>query len=213
MLEDISGEQIKDQIKNNKTLRTVALVAGGLIVLVLGYFAYRQFMWKPANEKSKDAYWAGLNFATKDSTKMAIEELEVQVKKYDGKAGGEIAQFVLARQYMNSGEFEKAIKELQSVDVNDTYVNIMSIGLQADAYSELDNYAEAAKLYKEAAALNANELTTPMYLMKAGLCLEQINNFDKATDCYKEIRDDYPTFASQKTIEKYIARTENKTTK
>lgn len=213
MLEDISGEKIKEQFKSNNTLRMVTMIVGGLIVLVLAYFAYRQFMWKPANEKSKDATWIGLNHAAKDSTTLAIDELKVQVKKYDGKIGGEVAQFVLARQLMNAGEYQNAINELEGVDVSDTYVQVMSIGLQADAYSELENYVEAAKLYKEAASINPNELTTPMYLMKAGLCLEEINNFDKATECYMEIKNDYPTFASQKAIDKYIARTENKTTK
>tara|TARA_B110000305_G_scaffold148376_1_gene164693 strand:+ start:1944 stop:2585 length:642 start_codon:yes stop_codon:yes gene_type:complete len=213
MLEDISGEKIKEQFKSNKTVRIITMVVGGIIVLALGYFIYRQFVWQPANEKSKDTYWAGLNYAAKDSTELAIDELQVQVKKYDGKDGGEIAQFVLARQYMNKGEFKKAITELEGVDVNDTYVQIMSIGLQADAYSELENYVEAAKLYKMAADMNENELTTPMYLMKAGLCLEEINNFEKATEYYITIKENYSAFASQKIIDKYIARTENKTSK
>jgi len=213
MLEDISGEKIKEQFKSNKNVRMITLVVGGIVVLALGYFVYRQFVWEPANEKSKDAYWAGLNHAAKDSTDLAIEELQVQVKKYDGKDGGEISQFVLARQYMNKGEYKKAISELEGVNVSDTYVQIMSIGLQADAHSELENYVEAATLYKEAADMNENELTTPMYLMKAGLCLEEINNFEKATEYYITIREDYSVFASQKTIDKYIARTENKTSK
>ncbi|MBL1280277.1 MAG: hypothetical protein COA33_008405 [Fluviicola sp.] len=213
MLEDISGEQIKEQFKSNKTLRMVTMIVGGLIVLVLAYFGYRQFIWEPANEKSKDATWIGLNYADKDSTELAIDEFRVQVKKYDGKIGGEIAQFSLARQYMNSGEFKKAIEELEGVDVSDTYVQVMAIGLRADAYSELENYTEAASLYLEAANLNANEFTSPIYLMKAGLNLEEINNFEKATECYKQIKEEYPTFASQKAIDKYIARTENNKTK
>ena len=64
-----------------------------------------------------------------------------------------------------------------------------------------------------AADMNENELTTPMYLMKAGLCLEEINNFEKATEYYITIKENYSTFASQKIIDKYIARTENKTSK
>lgn len=206
MLEDITPEQIKSQFKSNKTLRYVTFGVGALVILVLGYFAYRQFMWKPANEKSMDSYWVGLNYAAKDSTDIAIEELQSAVKKYDGKVGGEVAQFVYARQLMAQGEYQKALDELEGVSVEDTYVAAMSIGLQADCLSEMEKYDEAAGRYLEAANTNENDLTTPMYLWKAGLCAEEINNFDKATEFYQRIKDDFPTYASRKQIEKYIAR-------
>jgi len=213
MLEDISGEQIKNQFKTNKKLRLITMVVGGIIIVGLGYFAYRQFMYGPANEKSKDNYWIGLNYAAVDSTDIAIEELRGHVKKYDGKIGGEVAQFVYARQLMSSGEFNQAIKELKGVNVSDTYVSVMALGLQADCHSELKAYDKAATMYIEAADLSDNEMTTPMYLMKAGLCAEEINNFETATQCYQRIKDDYSSFASQKGIEKYIARAKNKKTK
>lgn len=206
MLEDITPEQIKSQFKSNKTLRYVTYGVGALIILVLGYFTYRQFVWKPANEKSMDSYWVGLNYAAKDSTDIAIEELQSAVKKYDGKIGGEVAQFVYARQLMEKGEFEKALKELEGVSVEDTYVAAMCIGLQADCLSEMEKYDEAAGRYLEAANTNENDLTTPMYLWKAGLCAEEINNFDKATEFYQRIKDDYPTYASRKQIDKYLSR-------
>ncbi len=213
MLEDISGEKIKEQFKSNKNLRNGVFAIGGILVIVLGYFAYRQFMWKPANEKSKDSSWVALNHIAKDSTDLAIEELTLQVKKYDGKVGGEVDQFLLARQLMTKGEYEAALKELNGVDVSDTYIHIMSVGLQADCYSELEDYAEAASLYKKAASMSPNEFTSPMYLLKAGLCLEEIKNFEEATKCYTEIRDEYPAYGNQKHIEKYIARAENVTVK
>jgi predicted negative regulator of RcsB-dependent stress response len=213
MLEDISGEQIKEQFKSNSKVRLITMIVGGLIVLVLGYFLYRQFIWKPANEKSKETYWAGLNYASKDSTALAIEELKIQVNKYDGKIGGEVAQFVYARQLMSEGSFEAALKELKGVDVSDTYVAIMASGLQADCLSEMGDYEKAYTSYMKAANMADNEYTTPMYLMKAGLCAEETKNFDKATEAYEKIRDDYTGFASQKSIEKYIARAKNKTTK
>lgn len=213
MLEDISGEQIKNQFKTNKKLRLITIAVGGIVVIGLGYFAYRQFIYGPANEKSMDNYWVGLNYATADSTDIAIEELRSHAKKYDGKIGGEVAQFVYARQLMSSGEFKKAIEELAGVDVSDTYVSVMATGLQADCYSELKEYDKAATMYLEAADMSENEMTTPMYLMKAGLCAEEIKNFPIAQECYERIRDNYSSYASQKTIEKYIARAKNKKTK
>jgi hypothetical protein len=45
-----------------------------------------------------------------------------------------------------------------------------------------------------------------MYLFKAGLHAEKVKKFEEATTYYTRIQDDYPSYASQKTIEKYIAR-------
>ncbi len=212
MLEDISPEQIKDQFKKNRNLRISTYVVGGVVVLILGYFAYRQFMFNPGNEKSKEGYYTGLNFAAADSTDAAIDELRPFVNKNDGYVGGEVAQFVLARQLMAAGEFTQAINELEGVDVDDTYLQAMSVGLIADCYSEMEKYQEAAETYLEAAEINENEMTSPMYLMKAGLCAEQLKDFETAATCYNRIKDDYPSFAGTKSIEKYIARAENSKT-
>jgi len=213
MLENFSVQEIKRQLESNKKMRFVTYAVGGLLVLVVGYFAYIQFMWKPENEKSKDAFWMGLNYASQDSTDLAIQTLKPVVNKYDGKIGGEDAQFILGRQYMAKGEFKKALEELEGVDVEDTYVSAMAIGLQGDCYSEMKDFKQATEKYLEAAGLNENEMTTPMYLFKAGLTSEKTKDFDAAVECYTKIRDDYPTFASQKAIEKYIARSSSKTTK
>ena len=210
MLEDITGEEIKRQFKTNKVLRYVTIGAGVLVIGVLGFFLYRQFVHKPANEKSKDSYWEGLNYAVKDSTDTAIDILESNVKKYDGKVGGEVAQFVLARQLMSKGEFKAAIEELEGVDVDGTLVPIMAVGLHADCLSEMKKYEEAANKYLEAADMTENELTTPMYLRKAGLCAEEIKNFPKAAEFYQRIIDDYPSYSGQNQIEKLLARASNK---
>ena len=210
MLENFSFQELKRRFDSNKNFRLGTYIAGGVIVLVLGILVYRQFMWKPANEKSKDSWWIGLNYAQKDSTDQAIDALRGQVKKFDGKVGGEDAQYLLARQYMAKGEFKKALEELEGVDLNDTYVSVMTVGLQADCHSELKHYDEAAELYMEATEMEDNDLTTPMYLFKAGLCYDKLKEFEKATECYTRIKDDYSAFAGQKSIEKYIARSSNK---
>ena len=188
-------------------------IVGGILLLAIVFFAYRQFMWKPANEDSKNSYWVGLNYAAKDSTNLAIEEFETAVNQYDGKIGGEVAQFLLGRQYMEQGDFEAALEELGSVKVKDTYLSAMVVKLQADCYSELKDYEKAANLYLEAAEINPNENTTPEVLFAAGQCAEAINNFEKALECYQKIKDEYPSTSKGMSIEKYIARVEFKTVK
>lgn len=209
MIDNLSVQGIKEKMNNNKQFKMMIYAIVGLLVLIIGFLLYNQFISKPANEKSKDAYWIGLNLASKDSTDAAIDELSGVVKKYDGKIGGENAQFVLARQYMAKGQFQKALDELEGVNLNDTYLSAMSIGLQGDCRSEMKQYDKALDLYVEASEKSENEFTTPMYLFKAGLCAEQLKDYEKATEYYTTIKDNYPQYANQKAIEKYIARTSN----
>lgn len=210
MSNNSTTENLKKQFRENKQLRMITYAIAGVVVVMGGYLAYRQFIFAPHNEKSRESYYEGLNYAAKDSTDKAIPSLEAAVKKYDGTEGGENAQFVLARQYMAKGNFKKALEALDDVDVDDTYLRVYTIGLQGDCYSEMGKYEDALDKYEDAAATNENEFTSPEFLFKAALVAEQLADFEKATDLYKKIRDNYERFASQKSIEKYIARSENK---
>ncbi len=73
----------------------------------------------------------------------------------------------------------------------------------------MKKYKEAAAKYQDAADESKNEWTTPMYLFKAGLCAEELQDFDSALKFYEEIKNEYTTYASTKTIDKYIARVSN----
>lgn len=199
-------DKIKTQFKENKQLRTITFAVGAVLLILVGYIVYQQFVFGPKNDKSKESYYRGLNLAAQDSTDAAIAELEPVVKKFDGTIGGEVAKFTLARQYMNKENFKKALTLLEDVSLEDTYGPALILGLQGDCNSELKKYKEAIELYVKAADASDNEFTAPTFLFKAGLAAEEINDKAKAKECYERIRDNYTAFAQQKTIEKYIAR-------
>lgn len=212
MSDNFSESNLKEQFKSNTKLKMTTYVVGGLALVTIAYFSYKQFIFNPANEKSKGAYFEGLNYADKDSTDAAIETLTPVVKKYDGKIGGEVAQFTLARQLMAKKQFAKALENLEGVKLDDTYLSVMCIGLQGDCKSEMKKYEEAAELYIKAADKDENDFTTPSYLFKAAFCAEKVNDFETALHLYQKIENNYPEFANQKSIKKYIARA-TKTTK
>jgi predicted negative regulator of RcsB-dependent stress response len=205
-----SFNDITRQFKENKKLRLITAVVIGLIVGILGYILYKQFVYAPNNQKANEGYYRGLNLAAKDSVDAAIAELEPFVKKNDGYEGGEVAEFTLARQYMAKGDFKKALKLLEGVKLKDTYGPAMALGLQGDCYSEMGKFKDALEMYEDAADVNENEWTTPTYLFKAGQVAEEIKDYAKAKELYERINQDYYMFGQQKTIDKYIARVSNK---
>jgi len=64
-------------------------------------------------------------------------------------------------------------------------------------------------MYVKAANRIENDVTTPMYLFKAGLNAEEAGDFKNAAKYYKKIKDNYISFSNQKGIDKYITRAEN----
>ena len=220
MTENFSLEDLKEKYKNSKSFRISSIAIGTVALLVIGYFGYRQFMWKPSNEKSKESYFIALNAITNDDSNLAmdtskagaktdpIKKLQKSVKKYDGKIGGEVSKYLLASQYMRKGKYKEALTLLENVSVEDTYVSVEVIGLQGDCQSELNKFEEAYELYKTAANMNANNFTSPMYLFKAGLVAEQLKKYDLAKAHFETIAVQYPKsfYAKEKNLEAYIAR-------
>ena len=206
IMDRFNWEDIKQKFKSDKRFKLYTYIGGGAIVLVALFLGYRQLIWAPADEKANDGWWSALNYVEKDSTDQAIKVLVPFVKKFDGHVGGEIGQYLLGTQYMKKGQFQKAMNELEDVSVSDTYMSVMTVGLQGDCLSELKNYEQATTKYAEAADMLDNEFTAPMYLFKAGLHAELAKNYEDATTYFTRIRDDYPDYGNQKTIDKYIAR-------
>ncbi|MFM2038799.1 MAG: hypothetical protein RL432_1738 [Bacteroidota bacterium] len=203
---NLSTDSLKHQWKTNKRFKLGVYIAGGVLGALILFLGYRQLIWAPADNKANDGWWSALNYIEKDSTDQAIKLLIPFVKKYDGHTGGEIGQYLLGTQYMKKGEFQKALDQFEGVSVDDTYLSTMSIGLQGDCLSELKKYADAAELYEKAANAMDNDFTSPMYLFKAGLHAELAKNYEVASNHFSRIRYDYPDYANQKTIDRYISR-------
>ncbi len=220
MTENFSLEDLKQKFNENKSFRISTIAIGAIAILAIGFLSYRQWMWKPDNEKSKETYFVALNAVANEGKNTVIDtskagsktdpikKLQKSVKKYDGKIGGEVSKYLLASQYMRKGKYKEALVLLQNVSVEDTYVSIEVIGLQGDCQSELKNYEKAYALYQEAAAKNENDFTSPMYLFKAGLVAEKLKKYDEAVTHYEKIATIYPKsfYAKEKNLEAYIAR-------
>lgn len=209
MSDNITKEELIEQFKGNKILKYSTYVVGVIAVIVLAVLTYQNFVVAPNEEASKGEISKLILALEKDSTQMALDEAEYLTAEYDGYKGGEIAQYALGNLYFEQGDYELALEELEKVDIDDTYIMTLAIGTQGDCYSELGDYEKAVEMYVKAATRKENEVTTPMYYFKAGLNAEEAGDFASAAKYYKEIKENYLSFSSQKGIEKYLTRAEN----
>lgn len=199
-------------IENNK--KVLSMVLGGIVVVIGLYFAYTQIYLGPKEIEAQSSIFMAEKYFEKDSLDKAINGDGVNygfidiIDEYSGTKTANLAHYYLGISYLRTGAFEDAIEQLKAFSSDDIMISSIAIGAIGDAYMELGNVDDAISYYEKAAKNNENELTTPMYLFKAGLAYEEKGDYANAFDKYTTIKKDFSDSSEGRTIEKYLARAE-----
>ena len=192
--------------------KAIVVVLAIMVVAVLAFFGVKKYYLEPRERDAQVAiyhaeqYFENDNFATAlngDGNYLGFVDV---INDFGGTKTANLAKYYAGVCCLNSGDFNKAVEYLQSYKGKDVLVSSMALGAMADAYMELDKVAEAAKTYEKAALKSANSLTSPMYLLRAGMAYEMAGDYAKAIDAYNRIKADYPKSNEGYSIEKNIAR-------
>lgn len=190
------------------------LIGGiGIVLIVLGYVAYLKISVEPRIQESQDVYWSAFyEYQGADTTELAYEGSENFLgfadiaEEYDGTPAGEIANYGMATHAMEQERYEDALAYLEECDFDDIMIGTLVIGMMGDCYVELGDFDTAVEKFEEAAEREPNEYTSPLFLKKAGLVYEQIDQKPRAIELYQKIKDEWSESTQATDIDKFIAR-------
>ena len=215
-LEQIETTLGKTEMFIEKHQKSIMIVIAAIIVVILAVFGFKKFVVEPREAAAQTAIFRAEQLFENDDYATALNGdgnnagfLDV-INEYGSTKTGNLARYYAGICYLNTGDFNNAIKYLGEYKGKDQIVRPLAIGAMGDAYMELDNAAEAAKCYERAANETANSFTGPMFLMRAGLAYEMVENYKKALDMYNTIKAEYPNSNEGFNIDKYIAYVEAK---
>ena len=199
--------------KNGKTL---SYVIAGLVIAVGAFVGYQKMILAPQEAEAQEYLFVVQNYFESDSFNKVINgngtELSALdiIDDYGMTKAANLAHFYAGFSYLNLKQYEDAIDHLESFDSDDMIIGPKAVGGIGDAHSELGNYEDAASKYMKAANMSENEYTTPLFLKKAGLVYEKLEQYDDALKVYTRIKEDYKDTEIAQTIKGYIARVEAK---
>ena len=192
--------------------KPILYVVGILILIVLVYFGFQRFYLIPKEATAQEQIFMAEKYFEMDSLDLALNGdglnpgfLDI-IDDYKFTKTANLAHFYAGVSYMEKGDYETAIDYLKNFDGNDQIVAAMGLGAIGDCLIELGNSKKAADYYLEAANDDENEFTSPLFLMKAGWTYEIMKDYNKALNCYKQIKEDYPQSNEAREMDKYIAR-------
>jgi len=196
--------------KNQKILTTVI---GVVVVVVGGYLAFNALYVQPREKDAQEQMFGAEQYFEKDSFNLAVNGdgnypgfLDI-IDDYGRTKAGNLANYYIGISYLHMGQYQDAVDYLDDFKTDDLLLAPIAAGAKGDAYVELNETDKALAQYKKAYSY-ANELTTPVYLMKAGKLLESGKKYDDALKAYQEIKEKYPESSEGRTIDKYIAHVE-----
>jgi len=196
--------------------KTISYVVGGIIIVVAAYLGFGKFYLQPKEDEAVSQMFMAENYFEKDSFNLAINGdgnylgfLDI-IDDYGITKAANRANYYTGISYLNLGQYEEALDYLNSFDSDDLLLAPVAEGAKGDAYLELGEQDKALKQYKKAYSTSENELTTPIYMMKAAALLESMDELENALALYKDIKAKYPESTEGTNADRYIARVTTK---
>lgn len=201
-------------LESNQKL--IAIAVGSIVIIVAGYLGLNKFYLDPRDKDAQEQMFQAQNYFEKDSFNLALNGdgtnpgfLDI-IDDFGSTDAGNLSKYYAGISYLHMGKYDNAIEYLKKFSTNDVLLGPISVGAQGDAQLELGKTEKALDLYTKAYNMNNNELTAPIYMLKAGELLENTNKSAEAVKIYETIKQKFPESNEGKSIDKYIARAKAK---
>ncbi|HPE75982.1 MAG TPA: tetratricopeptide repeat protein [Draconibacterium sp.] len=211
-LQELESALTKTEQYIEDNQKVITYVIAAVIIVVGAYLAFHRFYMQPKENEALSQMFMAENYFEKDSFNLAINGdgnylgfLDI-IDDYGMTKSANRAKYYTGISYLHLGQYEEAIDYLEKFKTDDLLLGPVKMGAIGDAKLELGEKEDALKQYKKAYSETDNELTTPVYKMKAAKLLESMNELDEALKLYEEIKKDYPQSTEGTTVDKYIAR-------
>jgi len=200
-------------IEKNKQM--VMIVGGTIALIVAGYFLYNYWV-TTQNENAQNEMFQAVYYFEADSLDLALNGdgnnygfLQI-IDNYGMSKAANLAHYYVGAIYLKKGQFISAVDHLEQFTSDDLLIRARSYALIGDANMEMGNIEEAASYYMKAARYKPNEYTSPLYLMKAAVAYETLEDYESALDCYDRIVSEYVQSNEYQNARKHKARLEGK---
>jgi len=187
---------------------TVTVILG----VVLIYMAFQRLYVEKKSQEAAAQMFPAEQYFEKDDWERALDGdgnnlgFTDIISDYRFTPTANLAKYYAGICYLRLGEYEDAISYLSKFKSKDKILSSIALGSIGDAYAQLDEPEKAIGFYKKAAERKSNDFTTPLYLLRAGILLEQEGKLKEAGELYERIKTDYAVSTEGRNIDKYTTR-------
>lgn len=173
---DLDREALNTERFLEKYQKPLSAAFIGLIVGVLAYFGYKQYVVAPNNIEAVKTYLAAQKNLTEGKDKEALGGTTAAnpgflgtYKEYSSTKVGKLSAYNAGLLKFKEGKFQESYDLLDQFSSDNKTLMAMKFGAMADAKSGLNKNAEALSLLDKAASASSDPYTSYFFTRKAGI--------------------------------------------
>lgn len=198
---DLDKEALQTERFLERNSKLITIVLGGLIAVVLGYFAYQQFVVAPKNQEAMKSYLSAQKNLSEGKTAEALGGKSAAnpgflgtYKEFSGTAVGKLSAYNAGMLKFNEGKYKEAYDLLDKFSSDNKTLMAMKYGAMADAQSNQNKNDDAMSLLDKAITASEDPYTSYYFTKKAGMLALGLKKKDLAKKYFSTIDEKYKEY-------------------
>lgn len=195
----------KDALNTERFLeryaKQLSIIFGVLVVGILGYFAYQQFIVAPKNDEATKSYLIAQKNLAEGKDDLALGGKSAAnpgfmgtYNEYSSTAAGKLSAYNAGLLEFKKGNFQKAYDLLDDFASDNKILVAMKYGAMADCQSNLNKSDDALSLLDKASSASDDPYTSYYFTRKAGVLALALKKNDAAKKYFSTIEEKYKDY-------------------
>ena len=184
-----------------KHSKTLIGIFGALLLAVLGYFAYQQYVVKPKNLEATKSYLSAQKQLSEGKDKEALGGKSAAnpgflgtFNEFSGTDVGKLSAYNAGLLKFKEGKYQEAYDLLDKFSSDNEILTALKFGAMADCQSNLNKTAEALSTLDKAISASSDPYTSYYFTRKAGTLALALKKNTEAKKYFATIDEKYQDY-------------------
>lgn len=198
---DLDRDALQTERFLEKYAKQLAMVFGALVLAVIGYFAYQQFVVAPKNEEATLGYLQAQKNLQQGKDADALGGKSAAnpgflgtANNFSGTAVGKLASYNAGLLKFKEGKYQEAYDLLDKFSSDNKILMALKYGAMADCQANLNKSEEALSLLDKATSASDDQYTSYYFTRKAGLLALAMKKKAEAKKYFAAIDEKYKDY-------------------
>ena len=199
--EDLDKRNLQSERFIERYAKQIGIALGVVLLGILGYFAYDQFVVGPKNDEATIEFLAAQKNLAQGKDDLALGGKSSAnpgflgtYQDFSGTKAGKLAAYNAASLEFKKGNYQKAYDMMDNFSSPNKILMALKFGLMADAQANLNKSDDALATFDKAISASNDDFTSYYFTRKAGLLALSAKKNDVAKKYFTSIDEKYKDY-------------------